>query len=249
MSMTYVFVWRICLVSALFLGLLGNAASAAGLQISPVSLELPANMRAGEVWLRNTGADVVHAQVRVYRWSQEKGEDVLTPDNGMVASPPAIAVAAGQQQLVRLVRIGPMAAPAANERTYRLVIDELPIKKPDSRVGLDFVFRYSIPVFVAGTAPVKLALDWSLHEAGKKVWLEVKNNSGSHAQLANITFTPTNGKTTMVFAGLAGYALAGQYRRIELSAPANLFTSGGTFNSLINGVKTDTKAPSISKTP
>lgn len=244
--------WSAFFARALILGLLclsGGVASAGGLQISPVSLEIPTNAKAGEVWLRNAGTDVVHAQVRVYRWSQDKGEDVLTPDNGMVASPPMVQVAPGQQQLVRLVRIGAMAAPTSGERTYRLLIDELPIKKPGSRVGLDFVFRYSIPVFVAGTTPPKLVLDWSLHEVGKKVWLEVRNNSTSHAQLANIAFTPTGGKATMVFRGLAGYALAGQYRRIELSTPANLFTSGGTFNSLINGVKTDTKAPSISRTP
>ena len=226
-----------------------NAGFAAGLQISPVSLELSADKKADGVWLRNAGTEVVHAQVRVYRWSQEKGEDVLTPDNGMVASPPMIQVPAGQQQLVRLVRIGAMAAPAANERTYRLVIDELPIKKPGTRVGLDFVFRYSIPVFIAGTAPVKAMLAWSVQQSGKKVWLQVKNNGTSHAQLTNIAFTPAHGKTVTVLEGLAGYALAGQYRRLELPLPPSLFANGGTFNSLINGVKTDTKVASINKEP
>lgn len=92
----------------------GKAVLAAGLQISPVSVELTAGQKAGEVWLRNAGADVVHAQVRVYRWSQSNGEDVVTPDNGMVASPPMVQVAPGKQQLVRLVRMGPMAAPSAS---------------------------------------------------------------------------------------------------------------------------------------
>ncbi|TCT04460.1 fimbrial biogenesis chaperone [Paralcaligenes ureilyticus] len=241
--------WPVHFLLMLFLGLLGNAVWAGGLQISPVSLEIPAASRSGEVWLRNAGTDVVHAQVRVYRWSQDKGEDVLTPDNGMAASPPMVQVAAGQQQLVRLVRIGSMAASAANERTYRLVIDELPIKKPNSKIGLDFVFRYSIPVFVAGTAPAKFQLDWSVHEVGKKVWLQVNNGGNSHAQLANLAFTPSNGKSVMVYQGLAGYALPGKYRRVELSAPASLFASGGTFNSLINGIKTATKVRPISKAP
>mgnify|MGYP003582649686 CR=1 FL=1 len=233
----------------LLAGFSGNTVFAAGLQISPISLELPADKKADGVWLRNTGTEVVHAQVRVYRWSQEQGEDVLTPDNGMVASPPMIQVAAGQQQLVRVVRVGATAAPAANERTYRLVIDELPVNKPGTRIGLDFVFRYSIPVFIAGTAPAKAVLNWSVQQSGKKAWLQVKNNGTSRAQLANIAFTPTQGKTTMVLEGLAGYALAGQYRRLELSSSPSLFANGGTFNSLINGVKTDTKVTSISKEP
>ncbi|MEO6984446.1 MAG: molecular chaperone [Paralcaligenes sp.] len=241
--------WPAYFVLVLFLGLLGNVAVAGGLQISPVSLEIAANARAGEVWLRNAGTEVVHAQVRVYLWSQDKGEDVLTPDNGMVASPPMVQVAPGQQQLVRLIRIGPMAAASLNERTYRLVIDELPIKKPNSKIGLDFVFRYSIPVFIAGTAPPKLQLGWSVHEVGKKVWLQVTNGGNSHAQLANLAFTAPGGKSVMVYQGLAGYALTGRYRRVELSAPASLFASGGTFNSLINGIQTETKVGPISKTP
>ncbi len=129
------------------------------------------------------------------------------------------------------------------------MIDELPIKKPGSKLGLDFVFRYSIPVFIAGTAPAKPQLDWSVQEVGKKVWLQVNNAGNSHAQLANLAFTPSNGKSVMVYQGLAGYALPGKYRRVELSAPASLFASGGTFNSLINGIKTETKVRPISKAP
>lgn len=249
MQIVRVVPWPVYFVLVLFFGCWSNGALAGGLQISPVSLDIAATTRSGEVWLRNAGTDVVHAQVRVYRWSQKDGEDVLTPDNGMVASPPMVQIAPSQQQLVRLVRIGPMTAAAVGERTYRLVIDELPIKKPNSKIGLDFVFRYSIPVFIAGTAPPKLQLDWSVQEVGKKVWLRVTNTGNSHAQLANLAFTAPNGRSTVVYQGLAGYALAGKYRRVELSAPASLFASGGTFNSLINGIKTATKVQPISKTP
>lgn len=233
----------VALLSALFSG----AASAAGLQISPISLELAADKKSDGVWLRNTGTEVVHAQVRVYRWSQAEGDDVLAPDTGMVASPPMVQIAPGQQQLVRLVRVGAMAAPAANERTYRLLIDELPIKKPGAKVGLDFVFRYSIPVFVAGTAPAKPVLDWSIQQVGKHVWLHVKNSGTTHAQLANIEFVPAKGKPAMVAEGLAGYVLSGQYRRLQLSAAPSLFAHGGTFRALINGVNADTPNVSINK--
>jgi P pilus assembly protein, chaperone PapD len=233
----------------LVLVLCSQVALASGLQISPISLEMPANQKSGEVWLRNAGADVVHAQVRVYRWSQDKGEDVLTPDNFMIASPPMVQVASGQQQLVRLVRIGSMAGPAANERTYRLLIDELPIKKPGTKVGLDFVFRYSIPVFIAGTAPARPVLDWSVQQAGQRAWLLVKNTGTSRGQMANITFTPVHGKAVTVIDGLAGYVLPGQYRRLQLSVSPTVFAHGGTFNSLINGVKTDMRVGPITKAP
>lgn len=80
-----------CFTAGIVLALLvlpGTSLLAAGLQIAPISLSIPADKKADEVWLRNAGTETVHAQVRVYRWSQDQGEDVLTPDTGMVASPP-----------------------------------------------------------------------------------------------------------------------------------------------------------------
>lgn len=241
--------WFAAIVLVALSALPGKFLLAAGLQISPVSLTISADKKADEVWLRNASTETVHAQVRVYRWSQADGEDVLTPDNGMVASPPMVQVEPGQQQLVRLVRVGPMAAPAATERTYRLLIDELPIKKVTSKAGLDFVFRYSVPVFVAGTAPAKPQLEWSVQNTGGHAWLVIKNSGNSHSQLAELTFTPPNGKTVMAAAGLAGYVLPGQYRRLQLSVPPSLFVQGGTFTGLINGAKSTTNVAPISKAP
>lgn len=53
-----------CFTAAAFLVLLalaGKHTLAAGLQIAPVSLEIPADKKADEVWLRNTGTEPVHA--------------------------------------------------------------------------------------------------------------------------------------------------------------------------------------------
>src|SRR5690554_2361926 len=72
-------------VTLLTLVAVGAPALAAGLQISPISITIPADKKADEIWLRNTSAEVVHAQVRVYHWSQDQGEDVLVPEQSMVA--------------------------------------------------------------------------------------------------------------------------------------------------------------------
>src|SRR5690554_4107395 len=167
--------WIAGIVLAMLTAVQG-VALAAGLQISPISIAIPADKKADEVWLRNTSAEVVHAQVRVYHWSQAEGEDVLVPDQHMVASPPMVELQPGQQQLVRLVRVGPLSAPANTERTYRLLIDELPIQRSTAKAGLDFVFRYSVPVFVAGTAPATVQLDWSVQEIDGQAWLRVANS-------------------------------------------------------------------------
>lgn len=240
----------VCFTVFLSCGLPGHSALAAGLQISPISLTIPSDKRADEIWLRNVSDTVVHAQVRVFRWSQASGEDVLTPDPTMIASPPMVQVGPGQQQLVRVVRVGSLAAPAANERSYRLLVDELPIKQQHApKAGLNFVFRYSIPVFIAGTAAPKPALQWQVQESGGHAWLVVHNSGTMHGQLANVEFTPPNGKTIMALNGLAGYVLPGQYRRLELRQAPAIFARGGTFSSLTNGSKARSNVAPIAKAP
>lgn len=64
---------------ALAFALAHAVASASGLQVSPVTLTLQATQNADGLWLSNTGDSVVHAQVRVYQWSQENGAEKLTP--------------------------------------------------------------------------------------------------------------------------------------------------------------------------
>ena len=51
--------------------LAGTSASASGLQVAPVSIDVPATQNAEGLWLSNTGDTPVRAQVRVFRWTQE----------------------------------------------------------------------------------------------------------------------------------------------------------------------------------
>ena len=110
------------------LWLAGGVAAAAGLQVSPVSLTLAANQTAEGLWLSNTENTPVNAQVRVFRWTQEGGEDKLTPTRALVISPPMLQLAAGDRQLVRVIRLGaPPSGPGAVQEAYRMIIDELPV--------------------------------------------------------------------------------------------------------------------------
>ena len=66
---------RSILLSTLLL--MGGAAFASGLQVSPVTLTLSPTQAADGLWLSNTGDNVVNAQVRVFRWTQENDADQL----------------------------------------------------------------------------------------------------------------------------------------------------------------------------
>jgi fimbrial chaperone protein len=56
-----------------FLLSLSTSPRAASLQVSPVSVEVPAPGAAATITLRNEGSNPLNAQIRVFRWSQVNG--------------------------------------------------------------------------------------------------------------------------------------------------------------------------------
>lgn len=215
---------------------------ASGLQVSPVSIAVPATQNAEGLWLSNTGDTSVRAQVRVYRWTQEGDADHLAPTKELLASPPMIELAVGERQLIRAVRLGAPPTDSA-ETAYRLIIDELPSEEP-GRKGLQYVLRYSVPVFVqpAGAPASEPQLQWALRREGDKIWLEVGNSGGTHAQLADLAYVDPAGQRTPVAPGLLGYALPGAHMRWAIKPPAAVLAGGGQWEAMING-KTEQSIP------
>ena len=127
----------------------GGAAMASGLQVSPISLSLQAKQNASGLTLSNTGDKAIHAQVRVYHWSQNEEGDQLTASRGLLASPPMIKLQPGEKQLIRVIRASaPPSGVGAVEDAYRLSIDEIPVQSTDEKTGIQFALSYSLPVFV-----------------------------------------------------------------------------------------------------
>lgn len=237
---------RLVLLTAAFLAY--STASASGLQVSPVTLTIQPTQSADGLWLSNTGDSVVNAQVRVYRWTQEGGEDKLTPSRALLVSPPMLQLPVEGRQLIRAIRAGaPPSGPGAVQEAYRVIIDELPVDAPaatssapinnGTKKGLQFVLRYSVPIFVqpAGEAPSAPQLRWSVRDEAGKAILEIANNGGRHAQLADLNFTDTAGHRTAVNPGLLGYVLPGATMRWALKTPAATFAAGGSWEAMING--------------
>ncbi|MDM0033209.1 molecular chaperone [Variovorax sp. J22P271] len=232
------------------LGLACTWAAASGLQVSPVTLTLQPSQNADGLWLSNTGDNVVHAQVRVYRWTQENGEEKLTPSRNILASPPMLELAEADRQLIRVIRTGaPPGGAGAVEDAYRLIIDELPVEDRTPKKGLRFVLRYSVPIFVepAGAAPAAPQLTWSLRREGEHAVLDVANRGGTHAQLAALSFVDAAGRRTVVHDGLLGYVLPGAQMRWTLKSPVAAFATGGSMEAMLNGSTTQQSLPPIDR--
>lgn len=239
-------VWR-CVIGLALAGLCGQA-GAASLQVSPVSVSLAANRNADGLTLSNTGAASVHAQVRVFVWTQQHGEDRLDPTRDIAISPPMLEIAPGGSQLIRVIRLGP---PPDTERSYRLLVDELPVAPgsdasgpADTRPGLRFMLRYSIPVFLLPVNPAEAGavLRTRIGRSADTGFIEIANAGSLHAQVADLAFMDGGGQRRGIAAGLAGYVLPGQTRRWPL--PATVTTPDrGAFVARINGEPAERALP------
>lgn len=195
----------------------------ANLQISPVTLSFRAEQGAAGINLQNLGDQPMYGQVRVFAWDQRDGEETLAPTQELVASPPIVEIAANSRQTIRLVRA--QAGPVAQEKTYRVLIDEVSRDDDTGRSGVDIRLRYSVPVFVlpAG-APGKEVLDWQVFRNKGEWMLRIRNSGNFHAQIGAMTFTNQAGKEFVISKGLFGYVLAARMRvwRLPVGGEAEL---------------------------
>lgn len=198
-------------------------AAAANLQISPVSIAFQPAQAAAGINLQNLGDTPLYGQVRVYAWDQKDGVDVLTPTAEVVASPPIIEVAANSTQTIRLVRRGNGAGAA--ERSYRILIDEIP--RGDAGAGVAIRLQYSVPVFVAPAAAAEPALGWTLAQVNGETVLRAANGGALHAQVGATRLRDGSGREVELSKGLLGYALAGRTREWKLPQDKAAGLKGG----------------------
>lgn len=210
------------------------AAKSSGLQVSPIGLSVAAKAQAEALWLTNTGAETIHAQVRVFRWTQADGKDFLEPSRDLVVSPPMVTIAPGDRQMVRVIR--QVAPPEGAEAAYRVLVDELPVDGA-KKEGLQFVLRYSIPVFLSprGDPTVKATLQATWEASSPGGTLHVRNTGTGHAQVADIVRQDARGERTVLRSGLVGYALPGSAMRWALPVAPD----GGSVRARINGDPTE----------
>jgi fimbrial chaperone protein len=199
-----------------------GAAGAAALQVAPVLLDIPAPGATSTVTLRNEGPRPLNAQIRVFRWTQENGQDKLEPVTDVVASPPSASLASRTDYAVRIVRLN--RAPAAREEAYRLVVDELPDASRERNGTIAVVLRHSIPVFFAPTDAETARVTWKAKIVGAKLVLQATNTGGRRLRLAAMKVS--DGKTTVNFGdGLVGYSLSGTTMTWERPIPAGFSAS------------------------
>lgn len=227
-----------------WLACLAPARAATPLMIWPVDPMITEQQQAVAVWIENRGVAPVSLQVRVMDWSQAEGEEFLSAQKEVVASPPISVIPPGKRQMVRLIASQPPAPEL--EVAYRVLIDELPAPddqaasapQDEAGMGIRLKVRYAIPLFVYGSGaepfrathsqaqrsgkgkPLPPDLTWKTVRDGKAHRLVVRNKGRGHARITAVRWGASAPRTDLTInEGLMGYVLPNSQMRWDLEAP------------------------------
>ncbi|UZK69057.1 fimbria/pilus periplasmic chaperone [Sphingomonas sp. S1-29] len=196
-------------------------AVAGSFQVNPVQIVLQPGKTITSVTIRNSEREKVAVQVLTYRWTQVGGDDVYTPTEDLIVSPPIFAIPASGKQLVRvgLRRRMPGAA-------YRVIFEEIP--RPAKENVIQVALRLNLPLYVLAAREGVPILRWSAtRDAAGDLILEARNDGTRHAQITAIALVDPAGRKTMLTTAM-GVVLPASMRRWkigrhpELAAGADL---------------------------
>ena len=153
---------------------------AADLQISPIRIVLDQQNPNAVMTLINRGGNDTLLQLSVMSWSQDATGDVLTPTRDVLANPGVFLLKAGEQQVARFAL---RTAPDIKERSYRIVVQEVPRQRVEN--GLATVLRLVVPVFVPTPNP-DVALEWSARQGAQGIEIAVHNSGNTHVQVKTV---------------------------------------------------------------
>ena len=196
-----------------------SPAAASTLRVSPVGLDLPTGQNTATLSLFNDDATPLNVQVRVFRWRQVDGKDVLEPATGVVASPPIAKVAPGAARTIRVVRLESKLPD--RQEAYRLIVDELPPPLSEGGRQVTLLMRHSIPLFFAASAD-RAKVAWRLSQRPAGPTLTAVNSGGRHLRVSNLKVLDATGAVLVERKGLVGYALPGS----KMTWPTSPFAPG-----------------------
>jgi fimbrial chaperone protein len=212
------------------------SAMAGSLSVTPIRIELSSAQRSVALTVRNDGDQSTVVQAQLVAWSQVDNDDRLEPTTDILASPPIFTVAPGASQILRIALR--RAPDAARERSYRILVTEVPGKPQPEFTGAQFALKISLPIFVdASGAKTSPQLEWSGARTAKgELALTAVNTGAKHIQVQAIEVTKEGSDPDARFAGL-WYILPGQRRTVTIKP-----SDGHTIAADRVRVKADTDA-------
>jgi fimbrial chaperone protein len=211
------------LLPAFIVPFVGPAARAQALMVLPVNIQMAPGQKASTLTVINQGDTETAIQIRAYAWSQQNGDDQLTPSDAVMVSPPLATIAPGASQTVRLVL---RQSPQGQEATYRILVDQIP---PPAAPGVvRVVLRLSIPIFAQPAIRAVPHVQFHVERDAGKMFLVALNDGGHHEVLREALLSTSDGRTLKTTSNASPYILAGATRRWAIDAQGLPPLSGET---------------------
>jgi fimbrial chaperone protein len=199
-------------------------ARAAEYFVSPVRASLSPKVRSELLNMSNTGVEMLRFQLSAYEWKQKRdGQPDLLPTEEVVFFPQLFNLQPGEK---RKIRVGSIAPTGDVEKTYRLLVNQLPLPESEEHPrpeGVRLVTNMSIPIFVE---PSKLSRSGELTDlrlSEGKLTFRVRNTGNVHFIVTDIRVAGLGLDEKMTFANqIRGwYVLSGAASEYEVSLNAD----------------------------
>jgi len=210
--------------------LVAPMATASSLGVWPINPRIDSPASSTLLWVKNNNkSEAVTLQARVFLWKQIDNNDQFDAQDELVISPPIIEVKPDTQQIFRVMNRKGTLPNITAEKSYRILIDEVPKEDTNQTSQLRFQMRYSLPLFVGRpkiftnkSMPDVLSsmatnLSYRIIQEPTPA-LEIINNGTLHARLSNVAIhnEVLPEKKILISNGLLGYVLPNSTKRWPL---------------------------------
>lgn len=199
--------------------LLPTFALAGGFSVMPVRVEFDSKTKSSMVNVTNTSKEKLNVELSMMLWRQDaEGNDQYTETSDVVYFPKVMTLE-GESQ--RAVRLGLKTTAGDVEKTYRLFVREIPLKKPGEGATVTIAVRFGVPIFVKPQAET-LSGEISAARLDKgELEVVVRNTGNAHFTINGIKAAGRKESGEESFAKeLSGwYLLPGVSRAYKLTVP------------------------------
>jgi fimbrial chaperone protein len=200
------------------LGVILHAPAFAGsLEVAPTTIDVKPGARSASLYLTNNGTQPIMAQVQGYGWSQDEAGEHLDPSDALAISPPMTKLLPNQRQIVRLA-VKPGDANA--ERSFRLIVSELPDPSVPQDASVHVLLQFRLPVFAAVAGEADADLAWTIAADATGLTLHVHNGGARHAKLIAPVLVREDGRRVAFDNSGLVYVLPGASRRWPIATGA-----------------------------
>lgn len=208
-----------CMIAAL------HPAVANTFQVSPVRVDLSAQLSTAALTVSNNGTEPVVIQLQSMVWSQENGNDQYGSTGDLIATPPIFTIPPGASQIVR---VGMRRRPDTDrELSYRVYMQEVPPAPRAGFQGLQMALRIGIPVFLEPLNKTKPVLQFGVTRLAQDKLAVVLSNQGKvHLQVTDFKVTEPGQEQPLAVQQVSSYLLPMQQRSYTLTMDRNKSIKG-----------------------